>query len=399
MKILVLGAGRMGHGAVFDLVHNSPDVTAVTVADFHLEKAEAVAAAVASPKVTARQIDAADHQAVVELMRGHDSVISCVNYWYNVSLSKAAIETGANFCDLGGNNYIVDEQLALDAEAKAAGINIIPDCGLAPGMVSILAMHGAARFESIDEIHIRVGGLPQDPQPPLNYQLVFSVEGLINEYIESARVIRDGQIVEVDSMTELESLEFDGFPPLEAFQTSGGTSTLPDTFLGKIKELDYKTIRYAGHCDKFKTMIDLGLCSSDEIIADFVTTTPRKVFAELLQKNLPADGPDYVLVRLDFVGKGRTSPHDSKGVSDDAPVIQRLRYDIVDKLDEQTGMSAMMRTTAFPASIIAQMMARGDVTARGATPQEKAIDPEKFVAELRRRDIIIKEQCSFDSKY
>jgi lysine 6-dehydrogenase len=89
------------------------------------------------------------------------------------------------------------------------------------------------------------GGLPQDPKPPLNYQLVFSVEGLINEYVEVARVIRDGKIVEVDSMTEIEALEFPGFPALEAFQTSGGTSTLPDTFLGKVRELDYKTIRYA----------------------------------------------------------------------------------------------------------------------------------------------------------
>src|SRR5204863_729274 len=124
-----------------------------------------------------------------------------------------AIETRANFCDLGGNNYIVDDQLALDAEAKAAGINIIPDCGLAPGMVSILAMHGAANFDQVDEIHIRVGGLPQKPESPLNYQLVFSVEGLINEYIEVARVIRNGKITTVESMTELEELSFDGFPP------------------------------------------------------------------------------------------------------------------------------------------------------------------------------------------
>jgi lysine 6-dehydrogenase len=310
------------------------------------------------------------------MMRGHDSVISCVNYWYNAALSKAAIEIGANFCDLGGNNYIVDEQLAMDAEAKAAGINIIPDCGLAPGMVSILAMHGAAKFDSLEEIHIRVGGLPQDPQPPLNYQLVFSVEGLINEYIEVARVIREGKIAEVESMTELESLAFDGFPPLEAFQTSGGTSTLPDTFLGRISELDYKTIRYAGHCDKFKTMIDLGLCSSEEMVVDFQKVKPRKIFGDLLQKHLPADGPDYVLVRLDFVGG-------SGGAT------KNLRYDIVDKLDEATGMSSMMRTTAFPASIIAQMMARGDVLTRGATPQEKAIDPDKFVAELDRRNIKI----------
>lgn len=381
MKILVLGAGRMGHGAVFDLVHNSPDIRSVTVADFDLEKAQNVAAAVGTGKVTPRQIEASDYAAVVGLMRGHDSAISCVNYWYNTSLSKAAIETGTNFCDLGGNNYVVDEQLALDQQARDTGISIIPDCGLAPGMVSILAMHGAKNFDSVDEIHIRVGGLPQNPQPPLDYQLVFSVEGLINEYVELARVIHEGEIREIPSMTDIESLSFDGFPPLEAFQTSGGTSTLPDTFLGKIRELDYKTIRYAGHCERFKTMIDLGLCSSYEILVDYQKVTPRKVFGELLQKHLPADGPDYVLVRLEFVGTKDNEP-------------KRLRYDIVDKLDTETGLSAMMRTTAFPASIIAQMMARGDVLLRGATPQEKAIDPDKFVTELQMRGIAIKVKGS-----
>lgn len=366
----------MGFGAAFDLVHNSPEVTAVTVADFDHEKARLAEERIGTDRIDALQIDASNYHDVLALMRGHDSTISCVNYWYNEALSRAAIETGTNFCDLGGNNYVVDSQLALDADAQAAGINIIPDCGLAPGMVSILAMHGAAKFDEIDEIHIRVGGLPQNPQPPLNYQLVFSVEGLINEYIEVARVIRDGKITEVESMTEVETLSFDGFPPLEAFQTSGGTSTLPDTFLGRIRELDYKTIRYAGHCEKFKMMIDLGLCSSEDLVVDYQNVTPRKVFGELLQKHLPADGPDYVLVRLSFVGrKGGES--------------KRLRYDIVDKQDESTGLSAMMRTTAFPASILAQMMARGDVLVRGATPQEKAINPDKFIAELERRDIKI----------
>lgn len=377
MKILVLGAGRMGHGAAYDLAHNSPSVESITVADFDLTTAEGIATRVGTSKITTRCADASNYREMVDLFRGHDSVISCVNYWYNVELSKAAIETGTNFCDLGGNNYIVDDQLALDDQAKTAGISIIPDCGLAPGMVSVLAMHGARRFDEIEEIHIRVGGLPQDPVPPLDYQLVFSVEGLINEYIEVARVIRDGQIETVESMTEIESLSFEGFPPLEAFQTSGGTSTLPESFLGKIRELDYKTIRYAGHCEKFKAMIDLGLCSSDAISVDGADVKPRRVFGELLQKHLPADGPDYVLVRLDFVGK-------SNGES------KSLRYDIVDKLDEQTGLSAMMRTTAFPASIIAQMMASGDVLVKGATPQEKAIDPEKFVAELDRRNIKIR---------
>lgn len=378
MKILVLGAGRMGLGAVYDLAHNSPAVESVTVADADIEKAAALEESVNSPKVSAVKLDVSDFAETLSVMEGHDAAISCVNYWFNLSLSRAAIKVRCNFCDLGGNNYVVDEQLALDEEAETAGINIIPDCGLAPGMVSILAMRGARHFDETREIHIRVGGLPQNPKPPLDYQLVFSVEGLINEYIEKARVIRNGEITEVESMTELESLSFEGFPALEAFQTSGGTSTLPDTFLGKVQELDYKTIRYAGHCEKFKTMIDLGLCSSEEILIDYAKITPRKVFGELLTRHLPADEPDYVLIRLDFAGK-------KDGES------KRLRYDIIDKFDEQTGLSAMMRTTAFPASIIAQMTASGEVLKRGATPQETAIDAEKFIVELKKRNIKIRE--------
>ncbi len=383
MRILVLGAGRMGHGAVYDLAHNSADVEAVTIADFDAAKAEKIVADIVDPKIEAVCVDVSDYGKIVELMRGHDAAISCVNYWYNLELSRAAIEARTNFCDLGGNNYVVDAQLALDEAAKNAGINIIPDCGLAPGMVSVLAMHGANRFDEIEEIHIRVGGLPQHPQPPLNYQLVFSVEGLINEYVETARVIRNGKITEIDSLTELETLSFDNFPALEAFQTSGGTSTLPDTFLGRIKELDYKTIRYAGHCERFKTLIDLGLCSSDEIVADNLKIKPRRVLGELLQRNLPADEPDYVLIRLEFVG-----------VKDGTR--KRLRYDIVDEYDEAAKTSAMMRTTAFPASIIAQMAARGETESRGATPQEKAIDADRFVAELARRNINISESESSD---
>lgn len=378
MQILVLGAGRMGHGAVFDLVRNSPGVDGVTVADADLAKAQAIAAQFPNKQVAAVAFDASDEAAAVELMRGHSAVISCVNYWYNVSLSRAAIGAGTNFCDLGGNNTIVDQQLALDADARNAGVNIIPDCGLAPGMVSILAELAVSRLDSAESVRIRVGGLPQNPVPPLDYQLVFSVEGLINEYIEPARVIRDGKIVEVESMTEIEELSFDGFPPLEAFQTSGGTSTLPDTFLGKLRELDYKTIRYAGHCEKFKTMIDLGLCSSEKVNVAGEQVIPRKVFGKLLEDNLPADGPDYVLVRVEAAGE-------KDGVT------RTVRFEIVDSLDVGNNISAMMRTTAFPASIIAQMMADGRVRSRGAVPQEKAIDPETFLAELRRRGIVVRE--------
>ena len=373
MRILVLGAGRMGLGAVHDLTTQS-DVTGITVADSELAKAEAIAARYPG-RVTAAQIDCRDSAAVVALMRGHASAISCVNYWYNEMLARAAIMAGTNFCDLGGNNDVVAAELALDAQAKQAGVNIIPDCGLAPGMVAVLVAHGAQRFKTLDEIHIRVGGLPQKPKPPLDYQMVFSVEGLINEYIEQARVIRGGKIVEVESMTEIESLEFPPpFGTMEAFQTSGGTSTLPETFLGKVKELDYKTIRYRGHCAKFKTMIDLGLCSSKPIQVDGQSIVPRRVLGDLLVSHLPHDEPDYVLVRVEFKEEGKT-----------------LRYDIIDAFDPTTGLSSMMRTTAFPAAIVALMMARGDIQKKGALPQERCVPPDLFMSELAKRKIEVKQ--------
>jgi lysine 6-dehydrogenase len=394
MKMLVLGAGRMGFGAVHDLVKQD-DIEAVTIADMSAGRVADIVTRTASKKLSGATIDCSDRDAVVALMRGHAAAISCVNYWLNESLAKCAIEAGTNFCDLGGNNTVVDAELALDAAARAADVNVIPDCGLAPGMVAVLVAHAAQRFgveagfsrpapaeagaHMLDEIHIRVGGLPLDPKPPLDYQLVFSVEGLINEYIEPARVVRGGRIVEVESMTELEELEFpEPFVRMEAFQTSGGTSTLPETFLGKVKELDYKTIRYRGHCAKFKTMIDLGLCSSDAIEVDNAPVKPRRLLGDLLVRNLPHDGPDAVLVRVEV--KGRM-----------ASDIKTLRYDIVDRFDEETGLSAMMRTTAFPASIVALMMARGQTKSKGALPQERCIPTDLFMRELAARRIDVVE--------
>lgn len=377
MKILVLGAGRMGYGAAYDLAH-SPAVEAVSVADVDFHIAQAAADQIGGNKITPHQLDVNDYNAAVKLMIGHDAAISCVTYFYNAQLAHAAIEAKVNFCDLGGNNDVVAAELALDEQAKSADINIIPDCGLAPGMVSVLAAHGAARFDSLDSLRIRVGGLPQHPKPPLNYQMVFSVEGLINEYIEPARVIRNGDISTVDSMTEIEALDFPPFGELEAFQTSGGTSTLPDTFFGRIKDLDYKTIRYPGHCEKFKLLLDLGLASSEAIDVDGAMVKPRRVLGEMLYQHLPSGEPDLVLIRLEFCG-----------VID--LIQQTLRFDIIDRYDDKTGLSAMMRTTAFPASIIAQMMAAGETTRKGAVPQELCIPTEKFVQELAARNITITE--------
>ena len=389
MRILVLGAGRMGLGAAFDLAHNSADVEKVTLADLDEGRARAVAQTIAHDKIKTARVDVSNYEQVVQLMRGHDGAISCVTYIHNYDLARAAIEARVNFCDLGGNNTIVAQELALDEQARKAQINIIPDCGLAPGMVSVLVAHGAARFEELEAIHIRVGGLPQEPKPPLNYQLTFSVEGLINEYIELARVIRNGEITEVESLTEIESLRFPApFNKMEAFQTSGGTSTLPQTFAGRVRELDYKTIRYPGHCVQFKLLTDLGLASSEIIEIDGVSTTPRRVLAEMLQRRLPADEPDVVLVRVEFRGVIKRERNDTNTNN----IQTTLRYQIIDRFDEQTRLSAMMRTTSFPASIIAQMMARGEIEERGAIPQESAIPSARFIAELDARNIKIHEE-------
>ena len=381
MRVLVLGAGRMGLGAAYDLAHNSEGVELLTIADVDEGRARAVAETLRDGRVRPAQVDVEDRARVVELMRGHDAALSCVTYFHNLGLARAAIEARTHFCDLGGNNTVVDAELALDEEARAAGVNVVPDCGLAPGMVSVLAAHGAARFSQLEEIHIRVGGLPQQPRPPLDYQIVFSVEGLINEYVERARVIRDGELVEVESMTELESLDFPApYGQMEAFQTSGGTSTLPETFLGKVRELDYKTIRYPGHCERFKLLIDLGLAASEAVAVGDVQVSPRRLLGELLNRHLPADEPDLVFIRLEFAGELAGGGG-----------AKRLRYDIIDRFDPRTGLSAMQRTTAFPASLVAQMMAQGLTTRRGAVPQERCIPPDAFVAALAARGIRIDE--------
>ncbi|HEV8538070.1 MAG TPA: saccharopine dehydrogenase C-terminal domain-containing protein, partial [Bacteroidota bacterium] len=330
-------------------------------------------------KVTTRKLDVNDPDDVAKAMSGVDVAVGATSYTHNLQLTKAAIKAGVHFCDLGGNMDVVDQQLALDAKAKKADVCILPNCGLAPGMACVIAAGSATRFTSVNEIHIRVGGLPQRPVPPLNYQLVFSPEGLINEYIEPAEVIRNGAARTVESMADIEELHFPKpFGKVEAFNTSGGTSTLTRMFKDKIRELDYKTIRYKGHCEKFKTLLDLGFASSEPVTIGSHVTTAREYFEQLLRKKLPLNGPDVVLMRVTI-----------KGQLDGA--ARTVIHEMIDYYDTETNMTSMMRTTAFPTSIIAQMVADGTIAARGVMPPEQCVPLEPFITELRKRNIVIKE--------
>jgi lysine 6-dehydrogenase len=376
MRVLVLGSGMMGSALAYDLA-NSPGVEEILIADIDEALARSIASRLGSRARGAR-LDVNYYDDVVAAMTGVDVTIGAVSYIHNYNLSRAAIETGTHFLDLGGNNDVVDRQMNLHNRAAESGVLIVPNCGLAPGMANVLVAGGAKRFESLDTILIRVGGLPQHPQPPLNYQLVFSPDGLINEYVEPAEVIQNGRIMMVESMTDLEEIVFpEPLGALEAFNTSGGLSTLARLLEGKVKEMNYKTIRYKGHCEKFKILLDVGFASKEPIMVGDTVRTARDVFTDLLRKKLPANGPDVTLLRATITG--------SIG-----GIRKTLAYEMIDYYDDANRMTSMMRTTAFPTSVMAQMIGRGDVTARGVLPPERCIPAGPMIEELKKRNIIIR---------
>jgi lysine 6-dehydrogenase len=374
MRYLLLGAGLQGRAIAYDLLHHAEGTTGLHIVDRDSDTVSELAAWLDDPRVAHSAGDVTDVALIAPLMAEADVCVSAVNYWFNADLTRLAVANGAHFLDLGGNNDIVAEQFAQDEAARAAGVTVVPDCGLAPGLAGILGYHLAEGFDACEGVHLRVGGLPQDPRPPLNYAIVFAVQGLINEYIEDCVVMRDGERRTVPGLSELETLDFPGFGTLEAFQTSGGCSTLPETLAGRVRDLDYKTIRYPGHRDQIKLLMDLGLTSSEPVNAAEAQVRPRDVLAACLERELSAGGADLVLLTAE-----------AEGLESGHRLRRRLR--MVDRADEATGLSAMMRMTGFPAAIVAAMLASGEIDAPGARPQETVIPGERMLEELARRGI------------
>ncbi len=380
MKYTVIGAGMMGSAAAYDLATTNPN-DEIVLADINIQQAKSVAAAI-GPNVTPVRVDVNNAKELVKLLEGSNAIISAVSYSVNFQTTKAAIEAGVPMCDLGGNNEVVERQFTLDTAAKEKGITVVPNCGLAPGLINVLAMEGVKEFEQLDSIHLRVGGLPQNPKPPLYYQIVFSVEGLINEYVEKATVIHDGELKLVDPMSELEDIEFPSpFGTLEAFTTSGGLSTLTQLLDGKVKNLDYKTIRYKGHCEKFKTLLDLGFATSEPMMVGGSVKTNREFFADLLRKKLDYGNKDVVLARATIAGRTKTAE-------------KTLVYEFVDYYDDVAKMTAMMRSTAFPTSITAQMLANGTITERGVLVPEVCVPGKLMIEELGKRNVKITKKVT-----
>jgi lysine 6-dehydrogenase len=389
LKLLVIGSGMMGSAAAYDMSRQA-DVDAVTLADSDLKRAREVAARInhlqGDKKVKAVALDAASETAALRLMKGHDAALSAVPYFLNLGLAKAAVAAHCHFADLGGNNTVVRQELALAARAEKRGVAIAPDCGLSPGMASILGGELVRRLGGrADALKLYVGGLPEKPMPPFHYQLVFSVEGLINEYVEPASILRKGKMVTVEPLTEPEEFHMAGFAPLVAFHTSGGTSTLPETFEGRVGECFEKTLRYPGHFDLLCELKALGLFSSEKMKIGKAEIAPRAVMSKVFEGKFAGKGPDVCIMRLEAHESVRTPG--VRGLLGARLQGRVATFTLVDYYDPKTDMSAMMRTTAFPASIVVQMLASGAIAKRGAVLQERDVPADLFLDEMEKRGI------------
>jgi lysine 6-dehydrogenase len=379
MRMLVLGAGLQGSACAYDLLQNH-DVTQVRLADLHFDHLPVFLKPLAGARLIPTPLDVRDREAVLALMRESDAVMSAIPYYFNLQLAECAVEAGVHFCDLGGNTEIVLQQKALADKAAAKGVTVVPDCGVAPGMVNILAQHGIEQLDTVDSVRIFVGGLPQHPEPPLNYQIVYSLEGVLDYYTTLSWVVRDGKRVQVTALSELESVEFPApVGTLEAFHTAGGLSTMAERYEGTIPTMEYKTLRYPGHAAIMKIIRELGLLDVEPVDVKGTKVIPRDLFVSLVGPKLtkPA-AKDLLALRVTVTGtKGGTAA--------------TRRFDLIDRFDERHGISAMMRTTGYSLSITGQMQARGQVTPPGVWTPDECMPAIAYIAELRKRGMDLVE--------
>lgn len=382
----VLGAGRQGTAAAYDMARWG-GARRILMADRDVEAAcraaervnRMVGATVAEPA----QVDVTDLEAVERLLRGVDAALSAVPYIYNLGITQAAIRAHCSLCDLGGNTAIVRQQHTFHDQALAAGVSVIPDCGQVPGLGTTLIVYAMELLDQAVDVYMWDGGIPQNPRPPFNYLLTFHIAGLTNEYAEPAIFLRNWEIVEVEPMTEPETVEFP--PPigtLEAFVAGGGTSTMPWTFQGRLRTLQNKTLRHPGHFVQLRAFYDLGLWDTRPIRVGDVEVVPREVFHALFEPKVTFPGDkDTVIVRVRAVGK--------KDGRDAEAVVE-----LIDHFDEETGFTAMERATGWSAAIVAEMMAAGR-TPRGAGGVETFVPARPFVDEMRRRGFNVTERVAF----
>jgi lysine 6-dehydrogenase len=246
--------------------------------------------------------------------------------------------------------------------------------------VNILAEYGIRQLDVVRSVRIYVGGLPQSPEPPLNYQIVYSLEGVLDYYTTLSWVLRGGKRTQVRALSELEPVSFgDGVGTLEAFHTAGGLSTMAFRYEGKIPQMEYKTLRYPGHAERMEAIRDLGLLEMNPVDVNGVKVVPREAFIAIVGPRLTKpQGKDLLALRVVVSG--------TKGGKD-----KTLTFELIDRYDEKHHVSAMMRTTGYSLSITGMMQVRGQVKPAGVHTPDECVPPEQYIAELAKRGVEIRQ--------
>ena len=380
----IIGSGRQGTAAAYDMARFG-GADSIVMADVSLAQARRAAARVnrLARRDVARAVtaDVRTPATVRRAIRSADVMLSGVPYFFNFDLAKLAVREGVSFVDFGGSDPIVGKQLALGPAAKKAGVALVPDCGMGPGLNVTLSVYAMELLDRPQHVFIYDGGLPQDPRPPWGYVLTFNIEGLTNEYYGEATFLRNGKLVRVPSLTEMETLEFPPLGTLEAVVTTGGLGTAPTSFRGRLTTYQNKTLRYPGHWIRMKAFDELGLFGPEPIAVDGQKVAPRRMFHALFEPQVtPPRIRDVCIEYVRALGEKEGRP---------AEAIVEL----VDRYDRATGFTSMERLTGWHAAIVAEMIAM-DLIPPGAHPPELGVPAGLFVGEARRRGLKITERVA-----
>ncbi|MBS1714546.1 MAG: saccharopine dehydrogenase NADP-binding domain-containing protein [Armatimonadetes bacterium] len=371
MKVAVIGAGRQGPAAAYDLaVHG--DYGRIVLADYDKDVAKDAAArinAVLDRKaVVAAEADASDHEGMKEFLYGFDLAVAAAPYRLNPVVAHAGIDVSCSVVDMGVDT---DDALLIherDDEARAKNVRIVTDCGIAPGTVNVMASALLGRSPASDTVRLYCGGLPESATAPFWHKVGFSVDSLLGEYVDDVDSLRGGEIVRSHPLEDVELLEFPGFGRLEAATTSGGTGTAPYRLRGRLREYEYKTLRYPGHWEAMRFMRDAGLWS-EETLSD--GSVPRRVSLAVMERHMVDPvARDVVVTRVVAYG----------------PDGARTGLDLVDRADPVTGFSAMQRTTGFSTAVVAHDVLSGRV-GPGCRACEEAVDAEDYLKALSVRGV------------
>ena len=378
-KYIVLGSGKQGTAIAYDLVRFG-NASKVILADMDLETAkkssDRVNGLLESNLTTYIQIDIYDKDQMSSILEDMDVMISAVPYFHNLYLTDIAINTKTSMVDLGGHTDNVRKQLSKNSQALEKNITILPDCGMGPGMNGTLGLLAMEQLDTPKHLRVWDGGLPLDPTPPWDYSLFFNINGLTNEYDGEAYFLKDAKIDKVPCFEGLEELDFGSLGSLEAAVTSGGLSTMPWTYEGKLMTLENKTLRYKGHWDKMIAYRQLGLFSDDEIEFKNQKFSPRDFYHYLLEPKLAVnDSRDICIMRTE-----------AKGLKND--IDTTVVVESIEKYDEKTGFKAMEKWTGWHASILAIEAAKGSLP-KGAISIENAISGQDFLKEAEKRNFKI----------